>query len=82
MGRDHNALPSGEIEIPWSTCVPAIGKMRINDAAVDVVSVPLYRKLRGKDVWLIRSNDEIERALAKARANAQRDYLAKNVALP
>jgi hypothetical protein len=45
------------------------------------ISVPLYRKVRGQDVWIKRTKDELDVALLKATATEQLAYLRK-VKLP
>jgi hypothetical protein len=45
------------------------------------ISVPMYRKIRGKDVWVKRTEAEIDAALSKATATKQLAYLRK-VELP
>jgi len=41
------------------------------------LSVPIYRKVRGQDVWIKRTDAEIKAALSKAAGTAQLAYLRK-----
>jgi hypothetical protein len=45
------------------------------------ISVPWYRKVRGQDVWIERTEAEIDAYISKAMAAKELDYL-RNVELP
>jgi hypothetical protein len=45
------------------------------------IYVPSYRKVRGQDVWIERTEAEIDAYLLKAMAAKELDYL-RNVELP
>ena len=63
-----------DFELPERTADKSWSEIKATDDCCRL-SVPLYRKMRGQDVWVKRTGAEIKAALAKAAATKQRAYL-------
>ena len=79
LNRLTHALPPG-FSFPERTTEKSWSEIKRGDGS-GRIWVPLYRKIRGQDVWIKRTEAELDAALSKAANTKQRAYL-KNVVLP
>jgi hypothetical protein len=79
LNRLTHALPPG-FSLPERTTEKSCCGIKRGDGS-GRISVPLYRKIRGQDVWIKRTEAELDAALSKAATTKQLAYL-RNVELP
>jgi hypothetical protein len=79
LNRLTHALPPG-FRFPERTTEKSWSEIKRGDGS-GRIAVPLYRKIRGQDVWIKRTEAELDAALSKAANTKQLAYL-RNVELP